>query len=641
MLVKPNSFLIKLSSLIVSLTLLVPQANAFNLQIDGGGPVDEPAESVEVLFEESFENKDWWRSAIGGNFTTKGELVKVALISNGVQATHPDLVGKILPGYDTFKSEIIPVEKMVGGDYTDGLGTQIAGLIAGNLDGKGINGIYDNAMILPITIDSGKGVENSGDKGIAEGIDWAVAQGADLVVFAGGLSGAFITSKESLSCKAVKRAREGGVLTLTSSGAQYESVLDSTFSLGRCEASIKVAPVSQLLSEANGFRNTVVADIAAPSVGLTVAKGPGADWLKYEVADDAEFANGIVAGALAYLISKGFQGEALVTEMKRRAIDIGAKGVDSVFGSGFIYLGDNSSLLELEGNLKKSSAPRILSISFDENTKTSVSWVPAYGFDVESYEVIASSYIDNKWVKRVFEFPKSSVRGVIDFAIDGDSYITVKAKNTFEQRESTPNNFFKYEAYEGASNPYAKVLEVKAKWVERGILVEVSVNKEGEKESWYITQLDGWTLQPLLSKKVSAGKSYLIPYGSSSEARSNPFYILATINGERVSVGLPPEYLLTGKLLGAGDGYAAVVGESSFACNATIGVLSGCEGALVSVVDSKSKKVLGKGYVLSDLSFAVYFKVGKLAKVYLLINDKKYVVKSTTYERPFTIKKKK
>ncbi len=641
MLSNRSGFLFKLSSLVVALALVVPQANAFNLQIDGGGPVDEPAESVEVLFEESFENKDWWRSAIGGNFTTKGELVKVALISNGVQATHPDLVGKILPGYDTFKSEIIPVEKMVGGDYTDGLGTQIAGVIAGNLDGKGINGIYDNAMILPITIDSGKGVENSGDKGIAEGIDWAVAQGADLVVFAGGLSGVFITSKESLSCKAVKRAREGGVLTLTSSGAQYESVLDSTFFLGRCEASIKVAPVSQLLSEANGFRNTVVADIAAPSVGLTVAKGPGADWLKYEVTDDAEFANGVVAGALAYLISKGFQGEALVAEMKRRAIDIGAKGVDSVFGSGFIYLGDNSSLLELQANLKKSSAPRILSISFDENTKTSVSWVPAYGFDVESYEVIASSYIDNKWEKRIFDFPKSSVRGVIDFVMDGDSYITVKAKNAVETRESTPNNFFKYEAYEGASNPYAKVLEVKAKWTERGIYIEVTVNKEGENEPWYLSQLDGWSLQPILNKKITNGKSYLISYGLNAEARSNPFYFLATINGERVSVGLPPEYLLTGKLLGAGDGYAAVVGESSFACNATIGVLSGCEGATVSVIDSKSKKVLGKGYVLSDLSFAVYFKVGKLAKVYLLINDKKYVVKSTTYERPFTIKKKK
>ena len=641
MLVNRSGFLVKLASLVVSLTLIVPQANAFNLQIDGGGPVDEPNESVEVLFEESFENKDWWRAAIGGNFTTKGELVKVALISNGVQATHPDLVGKILPGYDTFKSEIIPVEKMIGGDYTDGLGTQIAGLIAGNFDGKGINGVYENAMIIPITIDSGKGVENSGDKGIAEGIDWAVAQGADLVVYASGLSGAFITSKESLSCKAVKRAREVGVLTLTSSGSQYEAVLDSTYLLGRCEASIRVAPVSQLLSEANGFRNTVVADIAAPSVGLTVAKGPGADWLKYEVADDAEFANGVVAGALAYLISKGFQGEALVAEMQRRAIDIGAKGVDSVFGSGFIYLGDNSSLIELQNNLKKSSVPRILSISFDENTKTSVSWVPAYGFALDSYEVIAHSYINNKWEKRAFDFPKSSVRGVIDFVMDGDSYITVKAKNAVETRESTPNNLFKYEAFEGASNPYAKVLEVKAKWTERGIYIEVTVNKEGENEPWYLSQLDGWSLQPMLNKKITNGKSYLISYGINAEARSNPFYFLATINGERVSVGLPPEFLLTGKLLGAGDGYAAVVGESSFACNATIGVLSGCEGATVSVIDSKSKKVLGKGYVLSDLSFAVYFKVGKLAKVYLLINDKKYVVKSATYERPFTIKKKK
>lgn len=631
------SIIKKFVSVILSLAVLASApspASAFELQIDGGGGVEVGDDTSVPTPLINLEDFDWYRELIGGDRVSSGKEVRVGLITTNFNAKHPDLTGQVLNGYDTFKDQVIDINLAVERESTEEIGTAAAGLIAGKWDDRGIRGVYPNAKVIPITIDGTKGVENSGDKGVAKGIDWAVANGVDVIAYVGGLTGAFIVEKESESCKAITRARDKGVLTITSSGSQYEASLNSTFLLARCKDAIKVAPISQKLGEANGFRNTVPADLAAPAVSLITAKGRE-DWLEYNVVDDAELASAIVAGGSAWLISQGFKGDALAKRLLEGALDIGAKGFDPVFGAGVLNLTGSSVDASVVG---RSSRPRILSISSDEGARSSVSWEPAVGFDVSKYFVVATRYVNGVWQESKFEFPSNQVRGVIDFEMGSDSYISVVAVNEATERASVPSNSYSFNPFEGSANPYAKVLEVKAKWDSRGIVVDVVVNKEGQGESWYVTLLDGWSLQPLLGRKVEKGNRFIIPYAKESPARSNPHYILATINGERISVGLPPEFLLTGSLLGGGKGVGAVVGESSFACNQSIGVVSGCEGAVVKVIDSKSKKVLGKGYVLSDLTFAVYFKVGKQASVYVSIDDKKYSVRSSNYVRVFNLK---
>ena len=103
-----------------------------------------------------------------------GAGVVVAVVDSGVDATHVDLAGQVLPGVD-----------LVGhGDDgrvdAVGHGTSVAALIAGKADGDGVEGLAPNAKILPVRVldDSNR---YSDAAVVARGVRWAVDHGADII----------------------------------------------------------------------------------------------------------------------------------------------------------------------------------------------------------------------------------------------------------------------------------------------------------------------------------------------------------------------------------------------------------------------------------------------------------------------------
>ncbi|MGH3739361.1 MAG: type VII secretion-associated serine protease mycosin [Micromonosporaceae bacterium] len=103
-----------------------------------------------------------------------GDGAVVAVLDSGVDASHPDLRGQVLPGTDLVDP---------GGDgRTDavGHGTAIAAIIAGHNDGKGVVGIAPRAKILPVRVLDQENRYNDPTV-VAEGLRWAVDHGADVV----------------------------------------------------------------------------------------------------------------------------------------------------------------------------------------------------------------------------------------------------------------------------------------------------------------------------------------------------------------------------------------------------------------------------------------------------------------------------
>ncbi|MDT4986026.1 MAG: hypothetical protein QOI74_120, partial [Micromonosporaceae bacterium] len=140
-----------------------------------------------------------------------GNGVTVAVVDTGVDATHPDLVGNVLPGTDVVA---------VGGDgHSDdnGHGTAMAGLIAGHGHGSdaGAIGIAPKSKILPVKA----GVAVLDAQTAAKGIVWATQHRATVMCLA------FGGSDNSAERAAIEQALAADIVLVAGVGNTPESTV--------------------------------------------------------------------------------------------------------------------------------------------------------------------------------------------------------------------------------------------------------------------------------------------------------------------------------------------------------------------------------------------------------------------------------
>jgi subtilisin family serine protease len=111
-----------------------------------------------------------------------GSGIKVAIIDEGVDLTHPDLINNLLPGFDATGNNS---NGAPNANNNDAHGTACAGIVAAVANNNiGISGIAYNAKIIPVRISysiNSSGVWVQNDSWVANGITWAVQNGADIL----------------------------------------------------------------------------------------------------------------------------------------------------------------------------------------------------------------------------------------------------------------------------------------------------------------------------------------------------------------------------------------------------------------------------------------------------------------------------
>ena len=110
--------------------------------------------------------------------STGSTSVVIAVVDTGVDSTHPDLAGQLLPGADCITNEGVCVEETA--TDPNGHGTGVAGVVGarGN-DGRGVAGHCWSCRILPVKALDETGAGSAASVGA--GIRWAVDHGADIV----------------------------------------------------------------------------------------------------------------------------------------------------------------------------------------------------------------------------------------------------------------------------------------------------------------------------------------------------------------------------------------------------------------------------------------------------------------------------
>lgn len=256
--------------------------------------------------------------------TSTGRGVVVAVIDSGVDGSHPDLAGQVLPGLDLVTPD--------GADGPDpvGHGTTVAGLIAGRADDdRGVVGLAPDARILPVRVLDD---ENRYDDAmiVAKGVRWAVDNGArviNLSLGGGGDSPALAAALDyAFARDVVVVACTGNLATSNSPKVWYPAREPGVLAVAGLDRNSQ-----NLWSGSITGHQTV---LSAPATALYGARTNGGYWR----VQGTSFAAPLVAATAALVRARypHLSAGDVVNRLITTARDLGPTGRDDRFGYGLV-----------------------------------------------------------------------------------------------------------------------------------------------------------------------------------------------------------------------------------------------------------------------------------------------------------------
>jgi len=309
--------------------------------------------------------------------TTGSSNVIIAILDTGVNAAHPDLAAKIVPGWNFYDNN---------SDTSDilGHGTPVAGAAAAATDnGEGVASVAWKCLLMPIRVSdtNGFGILSA----IAHGLTYAADQGARVANISFRASGSFTVSNAAAYFQA-----KGGVVTVSSGN---EGVFDGTpdnpfvLTVGATDTSDSLASFSNTGSNI---------DLCAPGVDIFTT-GVGGD---YGSGTGTSFSAPIVAGVAALVFSANptLSGIQVQDILKQSADDLGAPGWDTSYGWGRV-------------NAYKAVQAALSASATDNTPPTTEILAPVSGSVVSGAVSIAVGATDDVGVTRVEWYLNGSCAG--------------------------------------------------------------------------------------------------------------------------------------------------------------------------------------------------------------------------------------
>jgi type VII secretion-associated serine protease mycosin len=251
----------------------------------------------------------------------------IGVLDTGVDAGHPDLVGHLLPGYNTFNTALAPNDG-------DGHGTAVTGIIAaGTGNSTGIAGVAWNAKVRPIKVldDSGSG----DDTNLINGLNWAVKNGVRVINMSLGGEG-----DNPVLHTAIQNAVAKGVVLVAAAGNTGGD--SSNHFPGAYPEVLSVGATNQagVLTSFSSYGDAV--DIAAPGYDITSTAPRNQTPAGYEPywlgLAGTSFSSPIVAGVAALVRNKwpSYTPAQVMARLKATARDAGPRGNDPYYGAGIL-----------------------------------------------------------------------------------------------------------------------------------------------------------------------------------------------------------------------------------------------------------------------------------------------------------------
>jgi subtilase family protein len=266
--------------------------------------------------------------------TTGSEAVVVAVLDSGVDASHPDLAGRVVPGRNVVDSN---------DDTTDerGHGTNMAGIVgAATNNALGVAGVAWAAKIMPVKVSYPSGAAS--DTNVAAGIVWAVDHGADVISIS--LSAPV---DDNVLQRGVDYATIHDVLVVAAAGnsrsdiPEFPAASRDVVAVGATDASGRRTPFSN-------FGPWV--DVNAPGVGIVTTQANSAG---FATVSGTSAATALVSG-VAVLLRAAYPHASraeIADRLRRSAFGRGPVGAEGIDASGVV---DASAALRLPAERSRS-----------------------------------------------------------------------------------------------------------------------------------------------------------------------------------------------------------------------------------------------------------------------------------------------
>ncbi|HUV05368.1 MAG TPA: S8 family serine peptidase [Armatimonadota bacterium] len=280
------------------------------------------AYALEVIPNDpAFANWQWGLKYIQApaawDISRGSESVVIAVVDTGVDYTHPDLAGRILPGYDFYSGDSDPMDE-------NGHGTQVTGIIgAVTNNGVGVAGVTWNDPILPVKIYSP--TSETTYSVIAKGVTYAVDRGARVVNMSFGGPYASSTLKSAVDYAythgAVLAAGTGNSGAL---GVCYPAAYPNVLAVGASDGYDQRSSVSNYGPEL---------DVLAPDVSMSTRLYGG-----YGTMGGTSMSTAYVSGLCGLILSvnPGLSPSEVMRIVRETADDIAPAGWDQYSGCGRI-----------------------------------------------------------------------------------------------------------------------------------------------------------------------------------------------------------------------------------------------------------------------------------------------------------------
>lgn len=254
----------------------------------------------------------------GWDITTGSSTIDIAIIDSGVDPTHPDLAGKLLPGYNF----------LVGNTDTHdvlGHGTAVAGTAAAiSNNGIGVAGIAWQNPIMPLVVLDA--TDYASYANIAQAITYAVDHGVRVINISIGGS-----SSSSTLQNAVNYAWSKGAMIFASA---MNNSTSTPYYPAACTNVVAVSATnsSDALASFSNYGNWIT--LSAPGDNIYTTNNGGGYGLWY----GTSFSSPLTAGVAALILSVNptLTNAQVVDILKQNADDLGTPGYDPYFGYGRI-----------------------------------------------------------------------------------------------------------------------------------------------------------------------------------------------------------------------------------------------------------------------------------------------------------------